>query len=314
MKNQGRLRLVAWNIEKGKRWPLLEKCLEHEAIRTADVLCLNEVDDGMARSGNRRIAYEIGERLGMQVVFGQTFKEFTKGVGDELLAPGENTTAVQGNATLSRLPILDSLNLALPVCHDPSRSVEKRRGGRHALVVRVDFAGAPLTIANAHLEVFTTMKRRARQMKFLLDRLSPGPAIVTGDFNTNTFERGSFLRTCQSLFNLVRPSVKSRIQTPWLYESLFHELMSAGFSWQPFNDTIPTCTADLSSLEDSKYIPAAIRDVILTHCRILNLRLDFITCRGLSPLSPGRTVTDLPCQPSDHLPITCDVRLREQRA
>src|SRR5262245_59139870 len=99
------MRIVTWNIEKGKRCPLLEKCLSHEAIRTADVLCLNEVDDGMARSGNLRIADEISGRLGMSVVFGRTFKELTKGIGDELLAPGENTTAIQGNAMLSRFPI-----------------------------------------------------------------------------------------------------------------------------------------------------------------------------------------------------------------
>jgi hypothetical protein len=27
----------------------------------------------------------------------------------------------------------------------------------------------------------------------------------------------------------------------------------------------------------------------------------------LTAVSPGHTITDLPCQPSDHLPITCDV-------
>ena len=92
------MKIVTWNIEKGKRWQLLEQCLSHSSIRNADILCLNEVDEGMARSGNRRIAYEIGDRLGMQVVFGQTFKELTKGFGDELRSPGENTTAIQGNA------------------------------------------------------------------------------------------------------------------------------------------------------------------------------------------------------------------------
>src|SRR5258705_12565876 len=85
MQNQA-VRIVTWNIEKGKRWTLLEQCLEHESIRTADVLCLNEVDEGMARSGNLRIADEIGGRFGMQVAFGQAFKEFTKGIDDELLA------------------------------------------------------------------------------------------------------------------------------------------------------------------------------------------------------------------------------------
>jgi len=54
------MRIVTWNIEKGKRWDLLQRCLSHEAIRSADILCLNEVDEGMARSGNLRIGHEIG--------------------------------------------------------------------------------------------------------------------------------------------------------------------------------------------------------------------------------------------------------------
>src|SRR5215831_6592169 len=115
------MNIVAWNIEKGKRWQLLEECLLYERIRTADILCLNEVDEGMARSGNLSIAHEIGDRLGMSVVFGPTFKECTKGIGDELLAPGENTTAVQGNAILSRFPIVDSENLQLPSCFDHTK-------------------------------------------------------------------------------------------------------------------------------------------------------------------------------------------------
>src|SRR5262249_4486144 len=132
------IRVVTWNIEKGKRWELLEECLSHEFIRLSDILCLNEVDEGMARSGNLRIAQEIGDRLGMQVVFGQTFRELTKGIGDELLSPGENTTAIQGNAILSRLPVLDSKNLLLPSCFDHSKRAEKREGNRHALIARVD--------------------------------------------------------------------------------------------------------------------------------------------------------------------------------
>src|SRR5436190_11640775 len=183
MDNQA-VRIVSWNIEKGKRWSSLEKCLEHESIRTADVLCLNEVDEGMARSGNRRIAYEIGERLGMQVVFGQAFKELTKGVAEERLSPDENTTALQGNATLSRLPILDSKNLLLPACSDHSKRAERREGNRHVLIVRLDCgSGRALTIANTHLEVFGTAFCRSRQIKFILDQLPSGPAIITGDFN-----------------------------------------------------------------------------------------------------------------------------------
>jgi endonuclease/exonuclease/phosphatase family metal-dependent hydrolase len=303
------LKLVTWNIEKGKRWPLLKQCLSHESIRTADILCLNEVNEGMARSNNLRIAHELGDRLNMQVIFGQTFKEFTKGIGDdELLAPGENTTAIQGNAILTRLPILSSENLLLPSCFDHSKRIEKRDGNRHALIARLDCGkDRTVTVANAHLEVFGTAHCRAVQMKFLLEHLGDGPAIVTGDFNTNTFSRGSALHVARSVAVLAFTNAQARTAAPWHYEPLFQKLTTAGFSWQPFNDETPTCSIELASLEDRVPAPAFVRKLILSRCRVLPLRLDFICCRGLKATSPGRTITDLPCQPSDHLPITCDL-------
>jgi endonuclease/exonuclease/phosphatase family metal-dependent hydrolase len=302
------MRFVTWNIEKGKRWQALEQCLSHESIRTADVLCLNEVDDGMARSGNLRIAYEIGERLGMEVVFGQTFKELTKGYGDELLVPGENTKAIQGNAVLTRLPVLSSQNLLLPACFDHLKRPEKREGNRHALIVRLDCgSGRELTVANAHLEVFGTARCRGLQMKFLLDRLPEGPAVVTGDFNTNTFSRGSALHVFSSLALLAFTDAQSRVRNPWRHERLFKHLAAAGFTWQTLNDDHPTCPVELVSLEERANLPAPIRKFVLSRCSSLPLRLDFICGRGLRPVAPGRTITDLPCQPSDHLPITCDL-------
>src|SRR2546427_1333602 len=287
MRNQA-VRLVTWNIEKGKRWPLLEKCLESEPIRSADILCLQEVDEGMARSGNRHIANEIGEQLGMQVVFGKTFKELTKGVGEELSAPGENTTAIQGNATLFRLPIVDSKNLLLPECFDHSKRAERREGNRHALIVRFDCgSGQVLSVANTHLEVFGTARCRARQVKFIIDSLPKGPAIIAGDFNTNTFNRGSALHTFHSLMQLLRRDVKGRVMKPVVHEPLFKELRRAGFAWEPFNDCLPTCSVDLSSVEDRKYVPSPLRNFILSRCRILPLRLDFIACVGLQSITPG---------------------------
>jgi endonuclease/exonuclease/phosphatase family metal-dependent hydrolase len=176
-------------------------------------------------------------------------------------------------------------------------------------VVRLDPGPRILTVANAHLEVFSTARCRRRQMQFLLSKIPPGAAVVTGDFNTNTFNRGNAFHTFQALNYLLRSDVKSRVLTPWLYEPLFEDLRAAGFSWERFNDTVATCSVDLSTLEDRFYVPRPIRTRILDRCRILPLRLDFITCRDLVAVSPGRTITDLPCNPSDHLPITCDLAL-----
>ena len=225
--------------------------------------------------------------------------------------PGENTTAIQGNAILSRLPVLDSKNLLLPTCFDHWKRPEKRTGNRHALVVRLDCgSGRVLTVANVHLEVFGTARCRSVQMKFLLDRLAHGPTVVTGDFNTNTFSRGLAFSICRSLALLAFTDAQSRVREPWRHEPLFKHLATAGFSWQPFNDDRPTCPVDLVSLEERANVPSIIKKLILSRCPFLPLRLDFICCRGLRALSPGRTITELPCQPSDHLPITCDLELR----
>jgi endonuclease/exonuclease/phosphatase family metal-dependent hydrolase len=186
--------------------------------------------------------------------------------------------------------------------------MEKREGNRHALIVRVDCgSGGVLTIANVHLEVFGTAHCRRVQMKFLLSRLPAGPAIVTGDFNTNTFSRGSAFQISRSLALLTVTDVRSRVLHPWRYEPLFKDLSASGFSWQTFNDEHPTCSVDLTSLDDR--VPAFVRKFILSRHSFLPLRLDFICCRGLKPVTPGHTITDLPCQPSDHLPITCDLTL-----
>jgi endonuclease/exonuclease/phosphatase family metal-dependent hydrolase len=144
-------------------------------------------------------------------------------------------------------------------------------------------------------------------MKFLLERLPSGPAIVTGDFNTNTFSRGSVVSMCRSLVALALTDTQARVRSPSRYERLFARLERAGFNWREFNDDHPTCPVELASLEERTNLPAFIRRFILSRCSNLPFRLDFICCRGLKAITHGRTIQDLPFQPSDHLPITCDV-------
>ena len=304
------MRLISWNIEKGKRWDQLLACFDQEDIRTADILCLNEVDHGMARSQNRHIASDLANRLGMQYVFGPVYREFTKGVGEEKLAAAENEIGIQGNAILTRLPILEQRNILLPVCHDPFHDKEKRVGGRCAVVVRLDFGKQQsVAVASTHLEVLTTTRCRSRQMKFLLEEMGNGPALLAGDWNTNTFDRGNPWRTFRSILRLLSPNLTASVLDPAPYEPLFQELGRAGFTCEGFNDERPTCYADLSSLEDRRYVPAPVQRYILGRIRNLPLKLDWIAGRGVRALQPGRTIRDLPAMPSDHLPIMCDIGL-----
>jgi len=298
------VRLAQWNIEKGKRFDLIQKCLASDAIGPVDILCLNEADYGMARSGNRHVAFELADRLNMNVAFGPAFYEFTKGVGEERLAEGHNAFGVQGNAVLTRFPVIDCRNLRLPTCHDPLSSEEKRAGGRSALIVRTDKFAVVVT----HLEVLTTRRCRSQQMKFILDNLEPEvPTVIAGDLNTNTFDRGSAFLTMKSTSWLLRRNVMYRVTHAWEFEPLFRELEMRGFSWQQFNDRDATALVDLTSLDDKKYIPAFLRKLALKRGRYLPLRLDWIACRGFRALAPARTIKELPHDASDHLPIMCDL-------
>src|SRR5512136_2207937 len=51
------VRVVQWNIEKGKRFDLiLDRLQASEILRWADIVILNEADQGMNRSQNRHVA------------------------------------------------------------------------------------------------------------------------------------------------------------------------------------------------------------------------------------------------------------------
>ena len=93
---------MAWNIERGRRpdlWVVVP------AIAAADVLLLTEVDRGMARTGNRHLARELAEQLGMAYAFGPAFRELTRGGRlERLRSRGQsNAEALHGVAVLSRL-------------------------------------------------------------------------------------------------------------------------------------------------------------------------------------------------------------------
>ena len=59
------LRAVAWNIQRGARFDDLRRALLAPPLAGADLLLLSEVDVGLGRSGNRNVARELAEALGM---------------------------------------------------------------------------------------------------------------------------------------------------------------------------------------------------------------------------------------------------------
>ncbi len=320
------LRVVHWNIEKGKGLRGLIHFLTTDPfLRAAHIYTLNEADSGTARSGNVDVVRALAHALGCHSVYLPSYIECTKGLDDDLLAPGENALGLHGLAVLSRLPIREARMAPLPHCHDYFRSPEKRFGLRQGLYLRLEWQGRPLIVATTHLEVRRTPACRARQFRIFLQGLEAArdvwgrdhPVVLTGDWNTNTFQRGS---VHDSLFEFLRIvfTGKGRLADQLLHprsrEPLFALLDAAGYEVDPFNDATPTASQDLGTVEDLRLLPRWLGKALLKTFglpgRVLQMRLDWIAARGLKVAGSPRTLAGFRWEHrrvSDHAVIGADL-------
>src|SRR5262245_59201146 len=114
------LRAVSWNIERGRRLQGVIGVLSSDPmLGDADVVLLNEVDVGMARSETRDVAREIAESLGFEWVFGNSYLCLSHGdVRDgssQEVRPEDNRESLHGNAILSRWPIRRAENFTVEI-------------------------------------------------------------------------------------------------------------------------------------------------------------------------------------------------------
>jgi endonuclease/exonuclease/phosphatase family metal-dependent hydrolase len=331
------VRVVQWNIEKGRNFAAVLSCLQDDPVlRWADLVLLNEADYGMIRSGNRHVARDLAEALQMHLVFGPSYLELTKGSGDEANLEGDNRESLQGNAVLSRHPVLEARVVPLPVCFEPYDFAEKRFGRRNCVWARVLVHGRPFWVGSTHLEVRTTPGCRARQMERLLAHL-PGCAeesyLLGGDLNSNGFPRGTRWRAVLSAGRLIACS-PAQVLEEWLHpdrgcEPLFGVARRAGFDWKGFSAAVDTASAPLSGLEEAQFLPAwlveKLRKRLLRYGEHVCLRLDWLLGRniraleageirdrltGIASVSPGsvRTARLGTRRASDHSPVFADFR------
>ncbi len=330
------LRVVQWNLEKGKRYSeILDSFRSNGILRLADIILLNEADFGMARSGNLHVARKLAQDLGMNMVFAPAHLELTKGTEDDLRIPGGNRESLQGNAILSHYPFLEANVTRLPVCFEPYEFAEKRYGGRICLWVKLTAGKGTLWTGSVHLEVRNTPSCRANQMRYLLEHL-PGkrgePHLLGGDLNTNSFPRGNLLRTIRSILRLTSTPperLKEELCHPECgKEPLFQEVVTGGFFWQGLNSFDDTASTAINGLEDSRFIPGvlvqAVRRRLLPHQGYLHFKLDWLLGRDVRPLRSGELADPEsgvrssapgcvnlprigPGRISDHVPIYADV-------
>lgn len=334
---QSFIRVAQWNIEKGKKLEgVVELLRHHEALRWADIVIVNEADRGMNRSGNRHTAHYLAQALGMNMVFGAAWLELTKGTGEELELEGENREGLQGNAVLSRYPIIDAVIARLPVCFEPFEFDEKRYGGRNCVWARIQAGSRPLWVGATHLEVRETPRCRALQMRALVAGIPCGresSVLLGGDMNSNGFRRGSMLRTLHSIGRLLgRPA--TRVRQTLLHpeqgsEPLFREAEKGCLAWSGLNSHDPTATAELGGLEDAGMLPrrlvSYVQKKLEPYGGRLQFKLDWFFGRAILPLAagevrdaatgivsrdPGCVGTDRTSADrlSDHSPIFADFR------
>ena len=179
------IRIVSWNINRGLH---LNEILDFLANASADLVLLQETDVNARRTQNRNIAREIARTLRMNYVFGREFQELTQG--------NSNLPAYHGQATLSRLPLLESRILRFrrqsgfwrPRWFVPKMHLFQRRlGARMALVSHIPWLERLLVVYNVHLESRGDDQLRCEQLAEILQdmqRYDPGvPILVAGDFN-----------------------------------------------------------------------------------------------------------------------------------
>ncbi len=332
------VRVVQWNLEKGKRWErVIELLKSEERLKWADVLLLNEADLGMLRSGNVHVASEVAAALEMNLAFGPAHIELTKGTEGEAILTGENRASLQGNAVLSRFPIIEAKIVRLPACFDPFEFHEKRYGGRNCVWAKLRVGAQSIWVGATHLEVRNTPRCRALQMKHLLMTRPGGreeSCLVGGDLNTNGFARGTVWRTFRSIARLLLRDtnlVKEELRHPERRtEPLFRVMEQAGFEYERLNSFEATASAPIGGLEDAGLLPGFIvrpvRRRLERYGGYLTFKLDWLLGRQVHALRSGEmndpasgvVSSDPGCvfvertgaaRLSDHNPIFADVRL-----
>jgi len=156
------LRVLVYNIKHGQGMDGVVDLSRAAAVireHDPDIVALQEVDRGCARTDGVHQATWLGEQTGMEAYFGP-FMEYDGGE--------------YGMAMLSRLPVLDATNHLLPPGAEP----------RTALALQVGLGGEELVVVGIHL--YRTERERTAQAGRLVDLYGDesAPVLLAGDFNS----------------------------------------------------------------------------------------------------------------------------------
>lgn len=188
--------VAAWNLE---RCLFAAESAAHLAATKAPVVLLSEMDNGMARTGQRHPTAEVAATLGMQYAYGIEFIEMGLGSDTEraFCEDDFNARGFHGNALMASVPLGRPFMLRLWGERLWFTDGEQPRlGERFAIGAVIETESGPFVAVSTHLESATTAAYRERQVRELIDALDeafPGlPVLIGGDLNTGNHAGGDF--------------------------------------------------------------------------------------------------------------------------
>jgi endonuclease/exonuclease/phosphatase family metal-dependent hydrolase len=237
------VRVLFWNAERCK---YLSESAALIRAAAPDLVLLAEMDRGMARSANRHTTRDLAQALAMGSLFAVEYLELDLGDARERAwhAGQANSDALHGNAILSTHTLNDPAVIRLD---DDGKWFdgafdERRIGGRMALAATLPVSGVNVLFVSVHFESHSDPAHRAEQMRILLDGVDAlahgGPAVIGGDFNTNTFGRGAASKSAVAAALARDPR---RLVAPVAWEPMFALAAARGFAWSEANPP-DTCT------------------------------------------------------------------------
>lgn len=321
------LSAVTWNLERGKNFESLTQSLQnHPSLANADLYFFTEVDWGMARTGNRNVAAELGKLLNCHSYFAPSYYNFTKGHGSERHLPGTNSLGLHGKAILSRYPLQNLRVVSLPNATNKLRSKEARLGEKRALIGELAMQGRRLQVSCVHLDAFSSPADRVRQLRpAALACAEQNHALIAGDWNTNTLDsrKGSTV-----LFSVIRqlisPGPSRLIREHHSYpeqrfdRGLFEMLRSLDIEAEPFNEkgvgTFDLLTNDeelgaMANDQFPRWVLEWINRLLKKNGGKISLKLDWFAGKNLTALEKRvirlQAGIDYPAEhrPSDHHPV-----------
>ncbi|OAP41318.1 endonuclease [Sinorhizobium glycinis] len=191
------LTVAAWNLE---RCLFPEESAEHLRTTGAALVLLSEMDNGMARTGQRHTTAELADALDMQYAYGVEFIELGLGSDTEreFCKDDFNEKGFHGNALLTSGPLRRPFLLRLwgERLWFTDDSDQPRVGERCGIGAVIETQAGPFVAVSTHLESATTAAYRERQVKELIEALEdafPGlPILIGGDLNTGNHIGGDF--------------------------------------------------------------------------------------------------------------------------